>query len=418
MYCKKCGTNNTDNMRFCKKCGAELLVTSTESTKNEKSLNENKNKNIIILISVIFGIIITALVIVIVVMARKNSVLDAYETIAGQYQDALQEIASAAEDYSLGNNDVFETTQASIGALEDKSVSETTQMPTNSIGVSTDPNYENAPSYNVKCSLDKASDFSWNLTNGVLTVSGNGTTPRYNSKDGGWFETPWWNDIDSVNKIVVNEGITAITECSFDFMWNATEICIPSTIQYLEYWALWGADQLKIINYNGTKAQWNAIEKDRSWYSGSEEYKVVCIDGTLKRSLTPCCGDNATYTIDNGVLTIYGTGAIDWYGNGGQPWEYDSTIKEINVEEGITELGGYCFSMLSSLNTVNLPASIKTIGYGAIGYNESLNTINYGGTSSDWQKIEFENSWDAESNNYEIVCTDGVISTQIVVTPR
>ena len=50
-------------------------------------------------------------------------------------------------------------------------------------------------------------------------------------------------------------------------------------------------------------------------------------------------GANATWTLDeNGVLTISGTGAIKGYTFGS-----NASIKEVVIEEGITEIGRYAF---------------------------------------------------------------------------
>ena len=63
-------------------------------------------------------------------------------------------------------------------------------------------------------------------------------------------------------------------------------------------------------------------------------------DGTTSGT----CGANATWTLDeNGVLTISGNGAIK---NSGFK---SYTIKEVVIEEGITEIGSIAFQVCTQI---------------------------------------------------------------------
>ena len=73
------------------------------------------------------------------------------------------------------------------------------------------------------------------------------------------------------------------------------------------------------------------------------------------------CGDNATWSFSNGVLTIRGTGEV-WYGEP-IPWaDCQQNITSIVVQEGITELGDFAFEGCSAVTSVSLPQSLRIIG--------------------------------------------------------
>ena len=76
------------------------------------------------------------------------------------------------------------------------------------------------------------------------------------------------------------------------------------------------------------------------------------------------CGDNATWVLDeNGVLTISGTGAI-WNSNNYTGWKnLRKYVKEVKIEEGITEIGEYSFIWCSNLLSIELPDSLTGIKY-------------------------------------------------------
>lgn len=76
---------------------------------------------------------------------------------------------------------------------------------------------------------------------------------------------------------------------------------------------------------------------------------------------TGALGDNITWTLVDGVLTVSGTGAITKSLDYSARW----LVQEIVVEEGITALGEYCFEGCSALTKITLPSSMTTIALGA-----------------------------------------------------
>ena len=82
-------------------------------------------------------------------------------------------------------------------------------------------------------------------------------------------------------------------------------------------------------------------------------------------------GANATWTLDeNGVLTISGTGAIKRNAFG-----YNSSIKEVVIEKGITSIGSYAFERCGQLEKITFPKTLTTIEAGAFVMCESLKEL-------------------------------------------
>ncbi len=94
------------------------------------------------------------------------------------------------------------------------------------------------------------------------------------------------------------------------------------------------------------------------------------------------CGENVTWTLKDGVLTISGTGAMedyDWEIEM-RPWNNGSTgpIKNVNsiiIENGVTSIGNQAFRSFTNLAKVTIPSSVKSIGYLAFAYCPSLKSI-------------------------------------------
>ncbi|MCD7772720.1 MAG: leucine-rich repeat protein [Ruminococcus sp.] len=95
---------------------------------------------------------------------------------------------------------------------------------------------------------------------------------------------------------------------------------------------------------------------------------------TVNADYSGTCGDNATWTLtDDGLLTISGTGSANDY-TGFDP--YYTSILNIVVEEGITDIDNSLFWGYSNVKTVSLPSTLTSLGT-QIFYNcTSLEYIN------------------------------------------
>ncbi len=77
------------------------------------------------------------------------------------------------------------------------------------------------------------------------------------------------------------------------------------------------------------------------------------------------CGENLTWTFEDGILTISGEGEMADYPGVSPtslaPW-FDLPVTGIVVEEGVTSLGERAFSYFEDIESISLPASLTDIG--------------------------------------------------------
>ncbi len=189
--------------------------------------------------------------------------------------------------------------------------------------------------------------------------------------------------------------------------------------------------------------------KDDTIYLSTED---TVIKAVFKEIVTTgSCGENATYSFDTqtGTLTISGTGRIaDNAFNDYNKSDWDS-VKEIVIQEGITEIGEkafyYCkaftnitlpktltlidteaFFGCKKLSSVSIPAKVTTIGTGAfqscsaltsVGLSEGLETIGSSAFfSANLQSITIPQSVTAlgeNSFNNNLNLTTAVINAKI-----
>ena len=88
------------------------------------------------------------------------------------------------------------------------------------------------------------------------------------------------------------------------------------------------------------------------------------------------CGDNLTWNLTNGVLTISGSGAMANYSNVGKkdaPWySYRSTITSVTIGNSVTSIGNYAFNSCSSITSVTIGNNVTSIGHDAFSGCSSL----------------------------------------------
>lgn len=90
------------------------------------------------------------------------------------------------------------------------------------------------------------------------------------------------------------------------------------------------------------------------------------------------CGENVTWTFENGTLTIFGTGDMeDYYNNTHSPWyDFRGLIKNVNILDGVTSIGVAAFDTCRYLTAIIIPESVKSIGIEAFYGCNRLESIN------------------------------------------
>lgn len=86
-----------------------------------------------------------------------------------------------------------------------------------------------------------------------------------------------------LRSVVIENGVTEIGSSAFRNCASLLEITIPDSVTDIGSNAFEYCSNLSKINFRGTKAQWNAFEKDFHWDYATGNYTVYCTDGNLSK---------------------------------------------------------------------------------------------------------------------------------------
>ena len=111
-------------------------------------------------------------------------------------------------------------------------------------------------------------------------------------------------------------------------------------------------------------------------------FLFIPVNADADVSVSGKCGDNAYWSLDGGTLKITGSGEMYDYDNDSMhvPWNADGysvsggnkNITKVTIEDGITEICDFAFSNCINLDEINIPYSVKRIGWAALAGCKSL----------------------------------------------
>ena len=83
----------------------------------------------------------------------------------------------------------------------------------------------------------------------------------------------------SLTSVVIPEGVTAIGNWAFYCCKSLSSVVIPPGVTEIGYEAFSGCTSLASVEFGGTVAQWNTVEKYIGWHNGVPATSVKCVDG-------------------------------------------------------------------------------------------------------------------------------------------
>ena len=229
-------------------------------------------------------------------------------------------------------------------------------------------------------------NLSWVLSeNGDLKISGIGEMPNYSFiqfKTGDNYPTsPWGGFKNVIFSLTIEEGVSSVGNFAFAYFENLKKVILPESITSIGESAFRncnfsnislsnrltsiGADAFNRCNLQNVNITANVTEIGEGAFSGNNKLKSIEVS---QQNNNYCGVDGVLFTKSKKVLIQYPAGKEDSKYKipktvvriGSSAFE-KSKLSEIEIPEGVAEIGVWAFSSCDKLSDIYLPKTLKKI---------------------------------------------------------
>ncbi len=190
--------------------------------------------------------------------------------------------------------------------------------------------------------------WSFNTETGVMTVFGEG-------KMGSWFwgEAPWYSYRNQIKSVVIEEGVTHISNYSFTNHTVMTDVSIPASVTSIGG-SISGifedCDALTSVHITDLAA-WCRID-----FSGANS-NPLCRAKTLYLSGVPV----TELTIPNDITVLKNYVFCNF-----------EALTKVTLPDGLLSIGKYAFADCTALTEIHIPDSVRSVGEYAFSFSDGL----------------------------------------------
>jgi hypothetical protein len=200
---------------------------------------------------------------------------------------------------------------------------------------------------------------AWVLENGTLTISGPGAMPNYSTFNDA--TSPWYAYKESIQTVVIENGVTGIGEFAFYECSNLTSVSLGNTVKSIEWGVFYECSNLSSLVFPESL---ETIGGKSFRYSGVTSVNIpASVTSIGEHAFLECFSlsgfevnvNNPVYSSANGVLLNKAKDILICYPIGRQ-----ETI--CTIPNTVKTIEGESFYGCTLLTTVFIPGSVTSIG--------------------------------------------------------
>ena len=229
--------------------------------------------------------------------------------------------------------------------------------------------------------------YTFDSATGLLTISGSGA-----------MRASAFKDYADIKTVVINNGVTYIGYCAFEYCSGLTSITIPDSVTSIGESAFSGCSGLTSITIPDS-----VTSIGRSAFFGCSGLTSITIPDSVTRIRDSAffrCSGLTIVSIGNSVTSI-GYGAF--YGCSGltsitipdsvksigsSAFDGCGGLTSLTIPNSVTSIGSYAFRGCSGLTSVSIGNSVTSIDFAAFEGFYSLKDVYYSGSESEWNEID------------------------------
>ena len=234
-------------------------------------------------------------------------------------------------------------------------------------------------------------NLTWDLTDGVLTISGTGAMKDYTYGN----PNPWimkrcfsilicdgvtsigdyaFFQCDSITSVIIPNSVISIGNYAFQNCRSLTSITIPNSVENIGDYTFWGCRSLTTVTIpnsvivigigpfvNCSSLTVINVTSDNTKYCSTNG---VLYDKGKNTLIQYPCGQQGAYIIPQSVTSI-----------GKYAFSGCSGLTSVTIPNSVTSIGSYAFSGCKGLTSVTIPNSVTEIGGGAFKDCRSLSSV-------------------------------------------
>ena len=250
MYCTKCGTELPQGAAFCSKCGAQVnLDKSTQSDSPSQdspkpAIKEVKTKKLKkqtkVLLIVLSSLILAGLIGYFAIYPAVSCANGNYKVYIDMYN---------VKNFKIPNGTTSIRDVAFFAC-------------------------KNLTSVTIPDSVTSIGEWAFTGCSSLTSV----TIPDSVTSIG----DSAFSSCSNLTSVTIPDSVTSIGDSAFSNCSSLTSVTIPDSVTSIGIYAFYYCGNLTSITFEGTVAQWHAIDKELTWNNKIPATEVVCSDGVVK----------------------------------------------------------------------------------------------------------------------------------------